>query len=156
MFRFRPIAVTQRLSHYYPVKSLSIASCLLVVLCSCAPVARTSATACETSVEKVAERPVYYIGKRFCGEVVFKAGRDFGIAQPVAKPPIPSATLELVVLGIARYLGPDTIDGMSYRVYLEGLIDGQSGCFTSSDDVCVPFNRGLFLSPTRFDILGPA
>lgn len=137
------------------MKSLSIAGCLFVVLCSCAPVARTSATACETSLEKVAERPAYYIGKRFCGEVVFMVRRDFGIAQPVARPPIPSATLELVVLGIARYLGPDTKDGMSYRAYVEGQIDGQSACFKSSEDVCVPFRRGLFLAPNRFDVLGP-
>jgi hypothetical protein len=125
-------------------------------LVGCAPLDGPVNQVCETSLAAVAARPAQHIGKRFCGEVILSAGQNLALATPLEKPEMTADELAVVVLQRTAYAKSGVVQGKRYRVRLEGLIEGDARCFVRSNDVCVPYERQLFLSPDQLQVIGPA
>ena len=64
--------------------------------------------------------------------------------------------LAVIVFDSIEYAKHGMAQGKSYRVHIEGRVDGDPRCFVESDDVCAPYARQLFLYPKTLTILGPA
>ena len=131
--------------------------CVLVMLAlpACATGTAERAKACEANLSSVVALPSTYIGKKFCGHAILEVGHLLAFAKPVERPGLTESELAIKTIDMREYEKYGLRVGKSYRVYIEGVLEGDPRCFVESDDVCTPYPRQLFLYPEKLTILAP-